>query len=437
MGHSQASKSRARERILAVIARAVREDGTAVPAVGDVMKRAGLTHGGFYKHFTSRADLVRTGMLAALGQGREKMTRSARRSTRDPLRGLVSAYLSKHHRDDPGDGCALVSLGADIARADETTRRAYGDTVAHYLDLIEESSAGRLGRADAVEVLGCMVGTVLMARAVEQPELADELLDASSGVLGDRLAGRGPGLVRPVVASRPAPEREVGRAGDADEGAAEAPHPRRGRPRDSAVEQRILAATLQHLAVDGLTGMTIDAVADTAGVGKPSIYRRWATKADMAMAAVATLAVTGPAAPSTDLWAALAHEISTYAAAIDRHGGMSLVGGLLNHEVDHPEMVELFRERVVAASRDRVRSLLERGQAEGRVDPAGDTEVLADLLLGYYLTVRVGGRDLAEDWPSACVGVVRRAVGAGVDAGAGVGVDAGAGFDVGVEDLSP
>ena len=95
MGHSQAEKAASRERVLRIAARKVRAEGVTRPGITDLMKEAGLTHGGFYKHFTSREDLISQAASLALAEGTAKMERAARRNEQEPRTGLIDAYLGR------------------------------------------------------------------------------------------------------------------------------------------------------------------------------------------------------------------------------------------------------------------------------------------------------------------------------------------------------
>ncbi|MCX4460541.1 TetR/AcrR family transcriptional regulator (plasmid) [Streptomyces sp. NBC_01340] len=116
MGHSQAEKEASRERVLRMAARKVRAEGVTRPGVAELMKAAGLTHGGFYKHFASRDDLIAKAAAVALAEGTAKMERAANKNEQDARAGLIDAYLTKRHRDAPATGCAVVSLGASAGR---------------------------------------------------------------------------------------------------------------------------------------------------------------------------------------------------------------------------------------------------------------------------------------------------------------------------------
>ncbi|MFQ3561971.1 TetR/AcrR family transcriptional regulator [Streptomyces gramineus] len=198
MGHSQAEKAASRERVLRIAARKVRTDGVGGLGVADVMKEAGLTHGGFYKHFASRDDLVTQAAAAALTEGSAKMERAARKNERDARAGLLDAYLSGQHRDTPATGCALVPLGAAAGRdgtdGDVHLKDAYERQVRAYLDLIagldEDAENAEEARAEAVLMLSALVGAVLMSRAVADRDLSDEILETVNRRLRHRAGPR-------------------------------------------------------------------------------------------------------------------------------------------------------------------------------------------------------------------------------------------------------
>jgi TetR/AcrR family transcriptional regulator, transcriptional repressor for nem operon len=178
MGHSRQDKEKNHHQIVEIAAQKMRESGTDGPGVAEIMKEAGLTHGGFYKHFDSRDDLVAEAVEAAAAQSRAgylEVTADAE----DPLAAFVDWYLSSTHRDDPGSGCAVVALGADAARADERVRATYRGQVEVYIAHMEELlGAGADARPRAIAAVSSMVGAVLMARAVGDEPLSEEILAA-------------------------------------------------------------------------------------------------------------------------------------------------------------------------------------------------------------------------------------------------------------------
>ena len=123
MGHSQATKREHHETV-GVAATLLREDGLDGVGVADLMRDAGLTHGGFYRHFESRDELVAEAVERALHDGGQAMAAVAE-SPRDPLAAVIDAYLSTTHRDNLGTSCAVTTLAADIARSNARAQAAY------------------------------------------------------------------------------------------------------------------------------------------------------------------------------------------------------------------------------------------------------------------------------------------------------------------------
>lgn len=181
MGHSQEDKAVTHRRILEVASARVREAGIEKPAIGELMKAANLTHGGFYRHFSSREDLVDEAIQRALADGAARMadTVALDNGADAALHGLVEAYLSEQHRDEVSGSCAVATLASDVARASDRARTAYTRQVEDYLEIIEsalDDPDPTRRRRQALVDLSALVGAVLMARAVNSPTLSRELL---------------------------------------------------------------------------------------------------------------------------------------------------------------------------------------------------------------------------------------------------------------------
>ncbi|WP_028937615.1 TetR/AcrR family transcriptional regulator [Pseudonocardia spinosispora] len=181
MGHSQEDKAASHERIVTIAAARFREAGTDSPAIGDLMRAAELTHGGFYRHFGSRDELVDEAVELALRTGAGRMADAAEKGAAagDGLGALIDGYLSAGHRDEPASSCAVATLSADVARGSDRARAAYTNQVRGYLDMIEASITEPdpvRRRRRALQTLSALVGAVLMARAVDSAVLSDELL---------------------------------------------------------------------------------------------------------------------------------------------------------------------------------------------------------------------------------------------------------------------
>jgi TetR/AcrR family transcriptional regulator, transcriptional repressor for nem operon len=188
MGHSQTEKTRNHDRIVEVAARRIREAGTEAPGVAEIMASAGLTHGGFYKHFGSRDELIAEAAERTYAES-QAAAQQVIDGADEPLAAFVDWYLSSEHRDNPGAGCSVVALGNDVARAGNEVRSAYTDQVRRYLTRLDEllgSDVADRPSADATAALSTLAGAVLVARAVGDPELSDQILRDAREALVDR-----------------------------------------------------------------------------------------------------------------------------------------------------------------------------------------------------------------------------------------------------------
>lgn len=188
MGHSKANKEQSHERIVQTASARFREEGVDGLGVADLMKEAGLTHGGFYRHFASRDELVAEAVECALSDGgRAVEAVAASKESREVVAGrLVDAYLSTAHRDGLATSCAVTTLAGDVARSNERTRAAYTRQVNTYLELLAKLAAAEkstVKRAKAIAALSSLVGAVSLARAVNDEALSREILKGA----GDEL----------------------------------------------------------------------------------------------------------------------------------------------------------------------------------------------------------------------------------------------------------
>ncbi len=185
MGHSKAEKEQSRERILAVASERLRGEGLAGPGVAEIMRAAGLTHGGFYKHFGSRDELVAAALAKTLDvQAGE--TSAALAAEDDPLGAFAERYASLEHCAHPEEGCAVAALASEVARAEGPVRAAYTERIAGYLEAVDgllERSGVLTGddearRQEAIARYAMLVGGVVLARAVDDEAVRDEILAA-------------------------------------------------------------------------------------------------------------------------------------------------------------------------------------------------------------------------------------------------------------------
>jgi TetR/AcrR family transcriptional repressor of nem operon len=176
-------KERTREQIVSAAARAFREQGVEGVSVGEVMGRAGLTHGGFYAHFRNKDQLVAEACGCALEQSTARLIDTARKAPpEDRLAAFIGAYASPAHRDDPGAGCLMPALAAEVSRHSPEVRAAFTESFQQGIAMLarqlpEMEGADRTDRALAL--MSGLAGAVMLARAVDDPSLSDRILQAS------------------------------------------------------------------------------------------------------------------------------------------------------------------------------------------------------------------------------------------------------------------
>ena len=177
MRYAKDHKQATRQRILEAAGRRFKQDGIDGAGVAAVMSDAGLTNGAFYAHFTSKEDLVANVLADQLRAQRHSF--DTQLSDGAGLEALIRAYLSPEHRDQCADGCPSAALLDEIARRPAATRRAYtnellgiADDIAARLDQTDAEAA----RTDALTLIGMMIGTLQLARALTDRDLSDRLL---------------------------------------------------------------------------------------------------------------------------------------------------------------------------------------------------------------------------------------------------------------------
>jgi AcrR family transcriptional regulator len=191
---------------------------------------------------------------------------------------------------------------------------------------------------------------------------------------------------------------------------------RTGRPRDTAIDAAVLDVALAHLAASGLAGLSVSAVAQEAGTTRPAIYRRWPTKLDLAVAAVAALAEDAPPEPGGDPFADLVAEIAHFRHCISDPGATALAGAVLQDGVDEPFRRQ-YREHLVVPRRARLRACLDRGVDQRQLDPDADLALAASIPTGSWYALAVGGLPVPDDWAPRIARLVWRACGGSPPAG--------------------
>ena len=180
MRYSKEHKQETHARIVKKASVRLREKGAHGIGVADLMKEAGLTHGGFYAHFDSREALV----IEAFGYAMDRAFEHWRTMTTEippekRLSAIVDSYVSATHRDDPGRGCAVPTLGAEIARESAKTRKAFAAKLDQMIDLVADQIPDvprKTARRQAMGTMATMMGALVMSRVAGSGELSDEIL---------------------------------------------------------------------------------------------------------------------------------------------------------------------------------------------------------------------------------------------------------------------
>jgi TetR/AcrR family transcriptional repressor of nem operon len=182
MRSSKAQAVANRDRIIAAAAEAFREHGFDGIGVADLMRRAGMTHGGFYGHFGSKEELMGLACRRAVDDMLAEWRARAAARPGDPAASIVAPYLTAEHRDAPGTGCLMAALGPEAARAAPPVRRAVTDSLREVLDLVAAETPApdpAERRRRAIALFARLVGAMVVARAVDDPALSAEVLAAA------------------------------------------------------------------------------------------------------------------------------------------------------------------------------------------------------------------------------------------------------------------
>jgi TetR/AcrR family transcriptional repressor of nem operon len=183
-----------RSRIVEEASHGLRQTGADGLSVADLMKLAGLTHGGFHSHFESREALVIEAFALAMDR-----TISQWLKLMEGMPGeerfdvIVEAYLSPGHRDDRAHGCVLPALGTDIARSSQKARQIFARKLDEMIDVVARlftEKSPKEARQIATGALATMMGSIALARAVGDNKLSDEILGAGRQALNSQSAGR-------------------------------------------------------------------------------------------------------------------------------------------------------------------------------------------------------------------------------------------------------
>jgi TetR/AcrR family transcriptional repressor of nem operon len=171
-----------RERIVDAASALFRAKGFGGIGVADIMKAADLTHGGFYGHFASKDDLIAQASRRAMARAAGNWSKVVAATPNNPYAALLDHYLSPRHRDHPDHGCAFAALSGDAARCGKPVRAAFADGLERLIEVLAGTIPGRsqaARRRKAVAAMAELVGALILARAVDDAALSNEILDAA------------------------------------------------------------------------------------------------------------------------------------------------------------------------------------------------------------------------------------------------------------------
>lgn len=171
MGTSQEQKARSRQAIVQAAARLFRERGIEEVSVAQIMDAAGMTHGGFPRHFANKQELVK----AALALAADEQT------DWDSFEDFANAYLTRQHRDHPESGCVFAALGGEVSRAPAETRHVLSERIERQIAAFGDDTDAQ---AAALARWSTLIGAMVLARLVEEDDLSDQILSAARKFVG-------------------------------------------------------------------------------------------------------------------------------------------------------------------------------------------------------------------------------------------------------------
>jgi TetR/AcrR family transcriptional regulator, transcriptional repressor for nem operon len=182
MRYEKGHKEATRQRILATAAERFRKEGLAAVGVANLMGGIGLTQGGFYNHFESKDELAREALALGLQGMRDRLRRLSNKSGMTRLEDLADGYLSAAHRDRIERACMLSTLAVEASRSEGPVRAQLSDGITKMVKLVSEvlpaSFTPAQREANAMAVVSCLVGTMILARATDDPQISERLLEA-------------------------------------------------------------------------------------------------------------------------------------------------------------------------------------------------------------------------------------------------------------------
>lgn len=180
---SRAQAEENRQNVIDVASRLFRQHGFEGIGLKDLMEAAGMTQGAFYKQFSSKEDLIAEASGRALESANKRWSNAVAAKGNDPLGAIIAFYMSNGHRKEKLDGCPLVALGSDAARQGAEVKASFEAGIREHLRVLTRM----LSKADteekeakAMAILSTMVGALTLSRAVNDPHLAQSILDAAA-----------------------------------------------------------------------------------------------------------------------------------------------------------------------------------------------------------------------------------------------------------------
>jgi AcrR family transcriptional regulator len=183
MPYTKEHKAETRTRIVNSARRLFYRRGFAEVSIDEIMTDAGLTRGGFYNHFAAKEELYAhvVGRVLTCSPAQRWPHLDLAASSASIARQILSAYLSREHLENREESCPLIALPSDVSRGGEAVRRAYRQVVEVMVEVFEKGIAARKteARARALAIVSLCVGSMVVGRAIDDKELADELRRAA------------------------------------------------------------------------------------------------------------------------------------------------------------------------------------------------------------------------------------------------------------------
>ena len=183
MPYAPDHKQETRRKIVSAAARLFNRRGFAEVTIGEIMTAAGLTHGGFYRHFANKEELYAETIRHFLRKEAPARWQKAPKGPRKPdlpfAKFVVDAYLSRDHLEDVEGSCPLIGLSSDVAHSNGTVKAAYREVAESMIDVFKANMKGRAAREQAMLLVSLCVGGMVLARALDDEGLAGDFLSTA------------------------------------------------------------------------------------------------------------------------------------------------------------------------------------------------------------------------------------------------------------------